>query len=43
VREALARKFRLLAENEILMKSYLEEKRRLEYQIMKDNNKNEAI
>ena len=40
--EALARKFRMLAENEILMKSYLEEKRKLEYQILKDNKKNEA-
>lgn len=42
VREAMARKFRLLAENELLMKSYLEEKRRLEFQILKDNSKNEA-
>lgn len=40
--EALARKFRMLAENEILMKSYLEEKRKLEYQILRDNRKNNA-
>ena len=32
----------MLAENEVLMKSYLEEKRKLEYQILKDNKKNEA-
>ena len=40
--EALKRKFTVLAENEILMKSYLEEKRKLEYQIIRDNKKNEA-
>lgn len=32
----------MLAENEVLMKAYLEEKRKLEYQIIKDNKKNEA-
>ena len=31
----------MIAENEVLMKSYLEEKRKLEYQIIKDNIKNE--
>ncbi len=41
-KEALARKIRMIAENEILMKSYLEEKRKLEHQILKDNKKNEA-
>jgi hypothetical protein len=30
----------MLAENEILMRSYLDEKKRLEYQIMRDNRKN---
>jgi hypothetical protein len=39
--EALKRKFRGIAENEILMKAYLEEKRKLEYQILRDNIKNE--
>lgn len=38
----MARKVRMLAENEVLMKSYMEEKRKLEYQILKDNKKNEA-
>ncbi len=32
-----------MAENEILLKSYLDEKRKLEYQIIRDNRKNEPI
>lgn len=32
----------MLAENEVLLKSYMDEKRKLEYHILKDNRKNEA-
>lgn len=40
--EALQRKIRKLAQNEIIKKSYLDEKRRLERRIIKDNLKNEV-
>ncbi len=41
-REALRKKIRMHVENESLKETYLAEKRKLEYQIIHDNLKNEV-
>ena len=41
-REIFARKFKLMAQNEVLKQSYLDERRKLDYLILRDNHKNQA-
>jgi hypothetical protein len=38
-RELLAKKFQMFAQNEILMKAYMEEKKKLDFHIRRDNFK----
>jgi hypothetical protein len=41
-RELLAKKFQMFAQNEILMKAYMEEKKKLDFHIRRDNIKMSA-
>ena len=41
-REIFAKKIKLMAQNEVLKQSYLDERRKLDYIIIRDNMKNEA-
>ena len=41
-REIFAKKFKLMAQNEVLKQSYLDERKKLDYLILRDNFKNSA-
>ena len=41
-REIFAKKIKLMAQNEVLKQSYLDERRKLDYTILRDNFKNQA-